>query len=239
MLWSVLFLIILPIQAAKGKDAIRVGDFSSSVPGSLLPENWEALTFKKITTHTRYMVVEDTHTPVVKAVSDRSASGLIRKIRIDPEQYPVIKWRWKVTNIYQNGDVTQKSGDDYPARIYITFEYNPEKAGFFERAKFSAAKLLYGEYPPSAAINYIWESKAPVGTVVPNPYTDNVQMIVTQSGNEKINTWVEEKRNIFNDYIRAFGKKPPMISGIAIMTDSDNTGEKAISYFGDIVMEPE
>lgn len=55
----------------------------------------------------------------------------------------------------------------------------------------------------------------------------------------KINTWIEEERNIYQDYIRAFGKKPPMISGIAIMTDSDNTGEQAVSYYGDIVMESE
>jgi len=60
-------------------------------------------------------------------------------------------------------------------------------------------------------------------------------MIVVESGKKMLNTWIEEERNIYKDYLNAFGKKPPMISGVAIMTDSDNTGESAVSYYGDIV----
>jgi DUF3047 family protein len=232
-----LFLIIASVQNITAKDVVLVGDFSCSSSCVLLPDQWEPLTFDKISKHTQYTVIDDNHNPVIKAVSNQSASGLIRKIRINPEQYPIIKWRWKITTTYQNGDVTKKRGDDYPARIYITFKYDPEKATFFEWAKFKAAKIIYGEYTPQAAINYIWASKAPKGTLVVNPYTDNLQMFVIQSGEKKINTWIEEERNIYQDYIRAFGKKPPMISGIAIMTDSDDTGEQAVSYYGDIVME--
>jgi hypothetical protein len=120
--------------------------------------------------------------------------------------------------------VTQKKGDDYPARIYITFEYDPDKLSFFEKTKYQAARLIYGQYPPHAAINYIWESKAPRETIVPNPYTDRVKMIVVESGDEYAGVWREEQRNIYEDYKKAFGEEPPMISGVAIMTDSDNTG---------------
>jgi hypothetical protein len=74
-------------------------------------------------------------------------------------------------------------------------------------------KLLYGEYLPLAAINYIWESKAPVGTMVPNPYTDRVMMFVVESGSAKLNQWVDEERNVYEDYKKAFGEEPPMISG--------------------------
>lgn len=239
MAGTFLLLIMVPFQSATAKDVILVGDFSCSSSCVLLPDQWEPLTFDKIPRQTQYTVFGDNHKSVVKAVSNQSASGLIRKIMINPEQYPIIKWRWKITTTYQNGDVTKKSGDDYPARIYITFEYDPEKATFFEWVKFKAVKIIYGEYTPQAAINYIWASKAPEGTLVENPYTDNLQMFVIQSGPKKINTWIEEERNIYQDYIRAFGKKPPMISGIAIMTDSDDTGEKAVSYYGDIIMESE
>ena len=51
-----------------------------------------------------------------------------------------------------------------------------------ERAKYEAIRLARGEYPPMGAITYIWESKSPVGTIVPNPYTDRVMMLVLQSG---------------------------------------------------------
>ncbi len=74
---------------------------------------------------------------------------------------------------------------------------------------------------------------------MPSPYTESLQMFVIQSGPEKLNTWIQEERNIYQDFINAFGKKPLMISGIGIMTDSDNTGEKTISFYGDIVMESE
>ena len=120
---------------------------------------------------------------------------------------------------------------------YITFEYDPAKLSFFERIKFKAAKVLYGEYPPVGAINYIWESKASEGTMVPNSYTDRFIMIVVESGETKLNTWVQEERNILEDYKKAFGKNPPFISGVAIMTDTDNTKESAITYYGDVIFK--
>ena len=60
-------------------------------------------------------------------------------------------------------------------------------------------------------------------------------MIVVESGENGKNTWKSEERNIINDYQQAFGSKPPMISGVAIMTDTDNTKESAITFYGDII----
>ena len=71
--------------------------------------------------------------------------------------------------------------------------------------------------------------------MVPNPFTDRVKMIVVESGAENLNTWVGQQRNIYEDYKQAFGEEPPMISGVAIMTDTDNTRESATAYYGDIV----
>jgi len=98
-------------------------------------------------------------------------------------------------------------------------------------------RLLYEQVPPLNAINYIWESRAPLGTVVPNPYTDRVKMIVVESGEDKLNQWVSEERNLYEDYRKAFVEEPPMISGVAIMTDTDNTDKSAIAYYGDILFK--
>ena len=200
------------------------------------PDSWKPLTFEKIKEHTEYSLVDDNGTVAVKAVSRGSASGLVRAVDIDPMRYPVIEWRWKVENILKKGDVTRKDGDDYPARLYVTFKYDASKVGFFERAKYEAIRMARGEYPPMGAITYIWESKSPVGTLVPNPYTEQVKMIVLQSGEEKVGRWVNESRNLVEDYRKAFGASPPRISGVALMTDTDNTRESAIAYFGDIVL---
>ena len=220
-------------------EVLEVGKFSTAQEDEAFPPGWKPLTFAKIKDHTQYSLVRDGKTVVVKAASNRSASGLIREVSIDPTEYPIVEWRWKVENILEKGDVSRKDGDDYPARLYITFEYDGNKVGLWEKAKYEAAKLVHGQYPPIATINYIWESKVPIGTIVPNPYTDRAQMIVTQSGSDKLNQWVTEERNIFEDYMNSFGENPPKISGVAIMTDTDNTKESAVAYFGDIVFKKE
>jgi hypothetical protein len=225
---------ILHPSSVHTQTILDVGKFSAAEPGDQLPSKWHLLTFKKIPLHTQYMLAIDENTVVIKAVSRASASGLIRKIKIDPQKYPIVRWRWKVSNVYKNGDVTQKTGDDYPARFYVTFEFDPDRIGLLEKIKYYLAKLFYGNYPPSSAINYLWASHAPVGTIVSNPYTKRVKMIVVKSGEKALNTWITEKPNIFDDYVRAFGDKPPMISGVAIMTDSDNTKEAATAFYGDI-----
>jgi len=222
---------------AQSQDIIEVGRFSAATVGNTPPPGWKPLTFTKIEKHTIYTLVKDDNVVVVKAAAEASASGLTREIKINPKEYPIVQWRWRIMNILKKGDVHKKEGDDYPARIYITFEYDPSKLGFFEKAKYKTIKLLYGEYPPLAAINYIWESKAPVGTMVPNPYTDRVMMFVVESGAAKLNQWVNEERNVYEDYKKAFGEESPIISGVAIMTDTDNTGEYAIAYYGDIIFK--
>jgi hypothetical protein len=229
------FLLNAHILGGQPDSVIEVGSFSKASPGQELPEGWKPLTFSNIERKTQYSLVREGDRVVVKAMAYASASGLTREIRINPKEYPLLTWRWKVGNILKKGNVKLKEGDDYPARIYITFEYDPKKLNFFEKTKYNTYRLLYGQYPPLGAINYIWESTAPKGTVVPNPYTSRVIMIVLESGSEKVNQWVEEERNIFEDYKRSFGEEPPMISGVAIMTDTDNTGENAQAYYGDIL----
>jgi len=212
---------------------LDVGRFSSSRPGSALPDGRKPLIFKKVPKATVYELVTDGATVVVKATSDAGASGLTKEVKIDPSVFPVVHWRWKVENLLTGSDVTRKSGDDYPARLYITFQYDPEKVSFGRKLKYKAGRALFGDIP-IAALNYIWDTKTPVGTVVDNAYTNFAKMIVVETGATKVGAWVEESRNVYQDYKQAFGEDPPMINGIAIMTDTDNTKERAIAYYGDI-----
>jgi hypothetical protein len=135
--------------------------------------------------------------------------------------------------------VYRKSGDDYPARLYIIFKPKISKLGFFEKLKYRAIKLAYGKSPLHQAINYIWANKAPRGTMVTSAYTAKVIIFVVKSGRAEMKIWLKEERNIYKDYKRAFGNEPPMISGIAIMTDTDNTSEYVKAYYGDIFFKPE
>lgn len=212
---------------------MEVGKFSASRPGSAQTDGWKPLMFKKIPKPTAYQLVSDGSAVVVKATSEAGASGLTKEVKIDPSIFPVVQWRWKVENLLVRSDVTRKSGDDYPARLYITFEYDPDKVSFGRKLKYNAGRALFGEIP-IAALNYIWDTKTPPGTVVDNAYTDFAKMIVVESGAEKVGVWVEESRNVYQDYKQAFGEDPSFINGVAIMTDTDNTKERAVAYYGDI-----
>lgn len=215
---------------------LDVGKFSTQSVDRVLPDGWTPLTFKKIHRITRYELILEDQVVVVKATSDASASGLIKTVTIDPKAYPVVRWRWKVEQLLQRSDVMRKDGDDYPARLYITFAYDSEKVGIGKTLKYKAGRLLFGDIP-IAALNYIWETHTPVGAIVENAYTDFARMIVVESGPRKVGQWVEEARNLYEDYKQAFGEEPPLINGVAIMTDTDNTGEQAVAYYGDIRFE--
>jgi hypothetical protein len=227
--------VVAGLTQARPPGFAEAGLFSLSSTSEILPEGWQPLTFGRIERHTDYRLVEEGGTVVVKAVSEQSASGLARSLSIRPVEYPVIQWRWKVNNVLQQGDVTRKDGDDYPARVYVTFALDPEQAGYLERLKYRTARLMRGQEIPYRAISYIWGSNTPVGTMVPNPYTDRVMMFVVEGGTENLQQWVNEQRNVRDDYLQAFGEEPAMITGVAIMTDTDNTGESAIAWYGDIV----
>jgi hypothetical protein len=238
-----ILLLILAMTAsvvhAADDSVIAVGRFAAMTPGAAVTGGWEPLTFKKIKAHTRYTLVEDAGHTVLRADSNASASGLVKKMSVDPKAYPVISWSWKVSNTLAKGDVSKKSGDDYAARIYITFAENPQRLSFFQRTELAAIRLLYGETPPTAALTYVWGNHAAIGSIHPNPYTDRVQMIIVDSGPAHLNQWRSVRRNIVKDFQQAFGTPPPHISGIAVMTDTDNTGESATAWYGDITLHHE
>ncbi|MGB5438608.1 MAG: DUF3047 domain-containing protein [Gammaproteobacteria bacterium] len=220
---------------AQSPGQLEAGLFSSSRPGASLPDGWQPLTFSRIPRHSDYSLVDEDGTLVIKAVSEQSASGLVRQMSIDPSAYPLIQWRWKVNNVLQKGDVTRKDGDDYPARIYISFAFDPGRASYLERLKYETARFVRGEDLPYRAISYIWGNNSPAGTMIANAYTEQAMMFVVQSGAENIQHWMTEQRDVYADYKKAFGEEPTMISGIAIMTDTDNTRESAVAWYGDIV----
>jgi hypothetical protein len=235
--WIAMGLLLVPVAVrAESTSVIEVAKFSSGTVGQAMPDGWKPLTFKKIPKHTSYEIVKDGGVTIVKAVSEASASGLIKPVVIDPKEFPIVRWRWKIDNVLQHSDVALKEGDDFPARLYITFEYDPDKVSFGKKLKFKAGQAVFGDIP-IAALNYVWDTKAPIGTIVENAYTDFAKMVIVESGTQKVGIWVDEERNIYEDYKKAFGEEPPMINGVAIMSDTDNTKERATAYYGDIVFQ--
>lgn len=204
---------------------------------NLSNSTWLPLTFKNIAKHTDYqLVVEDGNT-VVHARTEDSASLLVTRFNVKPDEHLKLHWCWKVSNIFEAGDARSKSGDDYPARIYIAFAFDAKSATFMEKLKYNAANAFTEDTLPGSALNYIWANKLPAGQIVNNPYSEQTKMIAVQSGKAELGQWVCNSRDIVADYQTAFGHAPPPIIAIGIMSDSDNTGESAEAWYDDIRIE--
>jgi hypothetical protein len=150
----------------------------------------------------------------------------------------VLCWRWRVDGVVRSADMKRRSGDDYAARVYVAFSLRPESIGFMTRMALRAARKLYGDLVPDAAINYVWDNRYPQGTALPNAYTDRTRMIVVQTGDTRIQQWVWEQRDVLADFGKHFGLPDPQISSIAVATDTDNTHSKARAGFADIGFVP-
>jgi hypothetical protein len=222
MVFLLFALVAVPVRAGEEKVLLRE-DFRDL-------ENWRPLYFPKIPKHSVYTVETQGDRHYLRAASSGSASGLVYKKEFNVYDYPRVRWRWKVDNVYRNWDGRTKRGDDYPIRVYIPFKYDPERAGLVDKVKYNAVKLIYGEYPPHSSLNYVWASKPLPERIITSPYAEQVKMVLLEQGDAKVGMWVSEEVNVIEDYERAFGARPPPTASLAIMSDSDNTGESAVSY---------
>ncbi len=196
-----------------------------------LPKGWQMLRFQNVAKPTDYSVGFDGEEMALKAVSQASASGIYTEVDLDADEYSLIAWEWKVANLIAKGDATTKEGDDFPARIIVAFHYDPAQASFFKRVTYELARLIYGRYPPGSALLYVWDNRLPVETMLDNANASWAKMVILESGPSKVAQWVSERRNVSQDYAKAFGSNPPRLRFIGIMTDTDDTGEQATAYY--------
>lgn len=180
-----------------------------------LSSGWEKKVFRG---ETVYAPVVDEGRPALKAESRASASALIYRVSLDPKTYPRLSWSWKIARTIRKGDERIKEGDDYVARVYVVYP-----------------SVLFWK---TRAVNYIWANRLPRGAFLPNAYTGNAVMVAVETGDGNAGKWVDEERNLVEDYRRAFGGDPPGIGAVAIMTDTDNTGEQAVAWYGAIRFLP-
>ncbi|MBC7501436.1 MAG: DUF3047 domain-containing protein [Herminiimonas sp.] len=207
--------------------------FSGMTAGGAIT-GWTTLKPSAKAQDTKYTLVRDGDKTVLKADAVGSMSGLTLVVNIDIRQTPRIRWRWKIAAPVATADLRTKTGDDYAARIYVMFDYPASKLSFATRASLKIAESIYGQKIPTAALNYVWDNRQPIGTIAPNSYTDRARMIVIESGADKVGQWVTETRDLGADFMAAFGEVPPNVVAVALATDTDNTGETAIAWYGDI-----
>ena len=218
-------------------DIIVVDTFASSVVRENLPEGWKPLVFSPMKPNTRYSIDNEQCDGCLKAEAHKAASAIYKEMNIDLRSYPILSWRWRVGGTLKDGNAHFKEGDDYPARVYAAFAFEPEKATAMEKIRHQVLRSIYGVDPPGNTITYIWANKLPKGEVLANAFTDTMMMVAVQSGDALAGKWVGEERNIYEDYKKLFNDEPPPLRGVIVMTDSDNTGSSAVGWYDDIVMK--
>lgn len=190
------------------KNKLGVSNFSKN---SLL--DWETKVFVG---NTQYSIMRMGNENVLQASSQSSASGLVKKIKVDLTKYPFLNWCWRVDKPLPALDERKKTGDDYAARLYIVIS-----GGW--------------AFWQTKAINYVWSSQAKVGDSWPNAFAgDHAIMFALRSNTDKSGTWYIEKRNLRADLKQLLGQDYRSIDAVALMTDTDNTKGSAIAYYDDI-----
>lgn len=231
LLAAVLLLGAPPLAA----EPVTAAAFSAARPDGPLPAGWVTRLLPGVPQPTRYTLVDDGGITVLRADSAAGASAVSRALRVDPDTHPRLRWRWKVDTLVPAADIASKSGDDFPARIYVSFDLPLARLPFFERQLLRLARALFDADLPTATLCYVWDGKAPAGSIVRSAYSNRVQMVVVESGSARLQQWVTVERDLAADFRAAFGTAAPAVTGIAIAVDTDNTGGRATSFFGDIV----
>ncbi len=224
--------LLLPLPLLAGP--LWVGRFLPDADGAIQAP-WQVERLDDKVPPTRYRLREWDGVRAVESHAVKSMALLARTLQVDLAKSPMLCWRWRIDAPLKSADMTQKSGDDYAARVYLSFEVPAETLSFGTRMGLSLARTLRGSQVPDAAVNYIWDNRHPVGTWQPNAYTDRARMLVLRTGSAEAGRWVDERRDVAADFQRAFGHAPSRLTGMAIATDTDNTGEEARAGFADFV----
>ena len=204
-----LYLFSINLSHADEVSTIPAGEFSKGTLNEWLP--------KKFVNETSYSLIKVGKNTVLKAVSQNSASGLIKKIRVDIKEYPFLNWSWRIENqLTGTFDEKQKHGDDYAARIYIVV---------------SGGIAFWN----TIALNYVWSKNSIKGEIWPSAFaTKNSMMVALRSSEAPVSKWHWEKRNIRKDFKKLFGREIRFTDAVVLMSDTDNTHKEVTAYYGDI-----
>jgi Protein of unknown function (DUF3047) len=196
---------------------------------------WKHVPMSKLKRDTMYTLVQDgDRRGVLRASADRSASLYVALLKSASRTPMTLSWQWKTDALVAGADNRDKAREDAPLRVLVAFDGDHATLPEAEQTRFKRAKNLSGREPPYAVLMYIWSDLVPVGSVIPSAHTSQVKMLAVASGASGLGSWQSVQRNLADDYRRAYGAEPGPVLGVAVMTDTDNTGEKAVGEYAGI-----
>jgi len=228
-----LFLESLPILG--GANRITIGKFVAEKESDGSPKGWKTVTYFN-TPPTSYQVIKYRGRYVLKAEGIGTSSCLFREVKAELKDYPIISWRWKISNVIRQAIETRKDRNDSAARVIVVFRVGTEEIPPWYGLEYLVTRIIRRNEPIGPRIEYIWGNKIEKGQILDNPSVKHSKVIVLESGGRKANRWIWEKRNLVDDYTAAFGVKPQGILALGIQTDTDQSNEGVTAYYGEIFL---
>jgi hypothetical protein len=209
----VLFIVhvLFILQPASAVQKLVVADFSSGVNQKGIPSGWE---LKEKSGKADISVVQDKSFHAVRLRSNDTSFSIQKPIDVNPSEYPLFTWKWKVTQLPEGGDFRKPRADDQAAQLFLAFSN-------------------------SNIIVYIWDSSAPQGMTADanSPPFMTIKAIVIRSGWRETGKWLTETRNVYEDYRKIFKEDPPKIAGLRLQINSQHTDSSGECFFADIAFE--
>ena len=148
-----------------------------------------------------------------------------------------VEFSWWVAGTIVGADLTRAEVADSPVRVGFAFDGDIARLSMRNRMQFQLVEAITGEAPPFAMLMYVWDNHAEVGSVLRSTRSDRFQKIVLEKGETHLRQWRDYRRNLYSDFLQAFHEAPGRLIGIALMTDTDNTGGTAEAWYGDVVLK--
>ena len=200
------------IQHSLAVENVKIFEFTN--------EEMKTLQVRKVKGKTIYTFGSNENGNYLKAEAEGKASGLGKKVKINLIKTPFINITWKVEKNLSGIIENSKKGHDYAARVFVV-----KKTGVTPLS--------------NKAINYVFSSNNSVGENWPSPYTKKSIDYVLSTTNEHQNEWVTVKANVREHFKNLHDLDVKELNGVAIMTDTDNSKLKAISYYQNIYFSSE
>jgi hypothetical protein len=155
---------------------------------------------------------------------------------------PRLRWSWRLDTPNTAIDLTRKSGDDAAAKVCLAFELPLERVPFMERQLLRLARSQSGVALPAATLCWVWGHEEAVGTLLANPYSARVRVIVLRNhADAGGGRWFDEERDVAADWQRAFGDESaelPPLSALIVAADADNTGARSLAFVAGLRFGP-
>jgi len=186
---------------------------------------------------TAYRVAPQGPRDALLAEAASSASMLRQALHIHPDQLGALQFDWRVDQLIPGADMRQRDAEDSPVRLIMVFEGDRQRFSAKNNMLSELTLSLTGEPLPYATLMYVWCNDCPAESVIVNPRTDRIRKLAVESGAERVGQWLNYRRDIRADFIKAFGEEPGALLGLAIMTDTDNTRSTTRAWYGTIRLD--